>query len=128
MMMNVLMPPTSQVISLQIENENQTPGTYVDDQSPVAWDLVEIPPGEKRTVVMRYSIPDAIGYLGDERVFDFVMFPQATVNPDTYTLSIHPPPGSSVIGPSGAVQSDGSVEFSGVLQGPVTTRVEMSLP
>lgn len=127
MTLNLLMPPGSVVSSFQVEGADRDTFSYADDLSPVAWDILEIPPGESRTVVLQYSVPNVISSFEQGTVFDFALFPQPTVNPDAFSISIQPPPGSVVVeaGP-GAIQEDGSAAFSGTLGEPFSIRLQMS--
>ena len=124
MTINLLMPPGSQVQSFSLDGKERAPFTYVDDESPVLWDVLQLDPGSQQTVTVTYSIPGAIQILGENTVFDFVLFPQTTVNADTYRLTVEPPPGSRPVeGPN--VTSEGTLEMSGTLDEPVVVRLEM---
>lgn len=124
MTMNVLMPPGSVIDRFEVGGEERAPFTYLDATAPVAWDLLEIDPGAEETLEITYSVPGAIQILGDDTVFDFVLFPQTTVNSDAYSLSISPPPGVRVTdGPK--VTPRGELEMSGTLEAPVSVRMQM---
>lgn len=125
MTINLLMPPGSQVQSFSLDGQERAPFTYMDDESPVLWDVVTVDPGSQKTVTVEYSLPGAVQILGKNTVFDFVMFPQTTVNADTYGLSIKPPPGSQPVEGSSDVTPEGTLERSGTLDAPVAVRLEM---
>lgn len=127
MTINLLMPPGSTLDRFQVEGEDRAALTYTDDASPVVWDLLEIPPGESTTVTVDYSIPAAILGEGADQAFQFVMFPQPTVNPDTYKLTIQPPAGLAIANSSdfGSLR-DERIVLTGKLEKPVTATVRLT--
>ena len=124
MMVNLLMPPGSIVGSMNVGPQQSGPFTYTDENSPVVWDVISIAPGGQETVSVTYQIPAAIQVFGDDTVFDFVLFPQPTVNPDTYSLRIQPPPGVQVVNTQG-MTADGVLSMNGTLEEPVVVRMQM---
>jgi hypothetical protein len=129
MTLNVLMPPRAETRSLQVDGKDHVTFQYLDDRSPVAWDVVTIPPGKRRTVTLRYSVPDAVAFFEQGTVFDFALYPQSTVNPDAFSIHVDPPTGSSVTdATAGEIRSDGSVFLSGDLLEPFAIRIRMSSP
>lgn len=123
-MVNLLMPPGSQVTSFTVGRQQRGPFLYTDENSPVAWDVISLGPGARQTVSGTYLIPGAIQILGERTVFDFVLFPQPTVNPDRYSLRINPPPDVEVVDTPGMTE-DGVLEMSGTLEEPVVVRMQM---
>lgn len=125
MTINLLMPPGSEVGPFSLGGEERVPFTYTDEGSPVVWDILEIPPGESETVTLTYTIPGAVQLLEGGTVFGFTLFPQATVNPDTYSLRIDPPPGATVVGVEGPLDEGPVPAATGRLEEPVSVRVLM---
>jgi hypothetical protein len=125
MMSNLLMPPGSQVNSFTVGTERRGPFTYLDEVSPVAWDIVQLDPDSTETMTVTYSIPAAIQRLGNRTVFDFALFPQASVNPDHYSLRITPPEGVDVVELEGGLSDEQSPNVSGTLDEPISVRVVM---
>jgi hypothetical protein len=105
---------------LEIDGKRRQPLTGREDGHPVVWDFVQVPPGESRKVSVTYRLP----VTGDE--FAFSLFPQATVNPDDYSVKVSAPPGRTVtdaLTPGSGAQH--RLTFSGVLTEPKEIRVSI---
>jgi hypothetical protein len=125
MTINLLMPPNSALTGFAVGGEAREPLTYVDDNSPVVWDILELDPGATETVEISYSIPGALLLFERGTVFDLVLFPQTTVNPDSYTVRVTPPPGNRIVEGPGDITPEGVLELSGTLDAPVPVRVQL---
>ncbi len=104
----------------EIDGKRRQPLTGQEDGHPVVWDFVRIPPGDSLRVSVTYRLP----VTGDK--FAFTLFPQATVNPDEYSVTLSPAPGGTVTDaliPGSAAQR--RLAFSGVLTEPKEIRVSI---
>lgn len=125
MTLNLLAPPGSTFGDVSVGGEERSPFIYVDGDSPVAWDVVVIPSGEQRTMTFSYTIPNAIQILGDNTSFDFTLYPQATVNPDSVSLEITPPPGVDVVGLAGGLTDEERPSLETTMNEPISVRLVM---
>lgn len=76
----------------------QDPFLYSDSGRPVVWDILELLPGESRTVSTTYVIPDAIGVGPEGGDMRFVLWPQTRSTPDDFEVLVSPPEGFLVRG------------------------------
>ncbi|MPZ67928.1 MAG: DUF4012 domain-containing protein [Actinobacteria bacterium] len=84
-----LMPEGSRDPVVTIDGRRDAAFRGHDDVSPVAWTIVRIPAGEASTVTLTYKL--AGGIRGGH--FPFTLFPQTTVNPDSFELTAEGPSG-----------------------------------
>jgi hypothetical protein len=123
-----LLPEGATTNELTIDGESTTPARYTDEGHPVAWSLVEIPAGGQSTVTLSYYVANAAAIDSDGGSFRFLMFPQATVNPDEYTVTMAPPPGM-IFSDAPGVSEDGTrYNDSGTLDGPATFSLRVEKP
>lgn len=127
MTINLLLPPGSSVEGFAVGGDEKEPFTYVDEDAPVVWDLLEIPAGGRETVNVRYTIPGVLLGTTEGTLFEFTLFPQTTVNPDTFSLTIEPPPGATITNQADFGSDDGdAVQLQGTLEEPRKMRAFMS--
>lgn len=109
MVASMLMPQSSQLRSLTIDAERSPALQGREGEYPVAYDLVVLPPGEVSVVEVTYLMRDAWDpKTGD---FDFVLYPQATVTPDAYTITVIAPDNAAITLFDGD-ESDGEARVS----------------
>nr|MBA2600676.1 DUF4012 domain-containing protein [Actinomycetota bacterium] len=87
MVLNILMPMGSLVRDFSLDGEPTVPIEYNEGAFPVAGYVIDIAAGGTATVKIHYSVPDAVN-LSEQETFSFTLFPQATVNPDSFALSV----------------------------------------
>ena len=92
-LLNLLVPPSTQFESIEVDGQDAPVEVFRDEGHPVAWHLVEIPPGETVEVEVQYRILEAITYQGVTPRFDLDLVPQPLVTPAKYSLSIEAPSG-----------------------------------
>jgi hypothetical protein len=92
-LLNFLIPPSGQFESIVVNGEDAPVDQFTDDGHPVAWHLVEIPPGETAEVEVRYRVLEAIAYDGVIPRFDLNLVPQPHVTPANYSLRVEAPSG-----------------------------------
>jgi uncharacterized protein DUF4012 len=112
--------PPSFGTGFEIDGKRKQPLTGQEDGHPVVWDFVQVPPGESRKVSVTYRLR----FNGDE--FEFSLFPQATVNPDDYSVKVSAPPGRTVkdaLTPGSVAQR--RLTLSGILTEPKEIRVSI---
>jgi hypothetical protein len=119
MILNLLLPKGARGITMEVDGKTDEPFEYSDDGFPVVWKLLEVPAGEVMPVKVRYFVPAAADLDDGAGTFDLTLFPQATVNPDQYTLTVGPPVGSAIAGP-GETEAGPSWKISGTLNHPQT--------
>lgn len=117
-----LLPEGARGGRLEIEGRRRYALPGRDDEHPLRFGLVHVPPGRARDVRLAYRVPAG----DDTRRFELTLFPQATVHVDQFELTIAPPDGHEleVAGDAGAVTERG-FELSGVLDEPKTAAVEL---
>lgn len=125
MILSFLLPENARPRSLTIDGRARQFFRGSEDGYPVAWDLVEVPAGDTAKAAVSYHWRDA--YDLSDLVFEFTLFPQATVRPDTYAVTIRPPESFHFIpGERGKIARDGRIRFTGSLRAPTRLRVRLS--
>lgn len=117
MVLNVLMPKGSFVQDFSLDGEPTVPIEYNEGAFPVAGYIIDIPAGETAIAKLHYTMPDALDVAGGRGTFSFTLFPQATVNPDAFSLSVAAAEGSL---------DSASTKSSGVLDQSRSLRVSLS--
>jgi hypothetical protein len=84
--------------------------------------VLDIPPGEERTIRISYRVPMAQTFTDVGRSFRLVLFPQATISDDTYDVRVVPPDG--FVGRT--VTGDGSLRFTGLISEPAHIQVDLT--
>lgn len=117
MLLSVLLPEGAVVRGVVNGGEIEEAATYVDAGSPVVWDIIEIPAGKTREMTVVYEL--GAGTRGRSGNLEMTLFPQATVNPDLYSLTVRAPNGSSIRQAADPTASgSSSVTVDGVLEVP----------
>lgn len=91
MLISFLLPKAAQGERLSIQGRSRVPFLHSDTGFPVISDIVDIPPGQRRSLRATYRFP--AGTSSDD-IFVFTLFPQTTVRPDRYSLKIQAPTGA----------------------------------
>lgn len=115
MFLNLLLPREATVYRF-LQNDEQS--AYIldeDDGFPVAWDLVELDPGETSNVTIRYRVPSVFEETPQGARYQLKLLPQALVRPDQYTVEVIPPPGKKLVDDGSGEVVDGVLRMSGVL-------------
>lgn len=129
MYLNLLMPVGSKLQGFGVDGDPRKPFRLEEDEFPVAWELLEIPAGSTTEVDVIYSVAHAADLSGDEGLFQFTLWPQATVVPEHYSLEIKLPEGYEATEVEGADSLGGGlVQGSGQLDRPTTVTVELTKP
>lgn len=108
MVLSTLLPQFSEPEKVLIDGNEAPLFTWNEENNPVTWNLVELGPGEEKTITVRYRLfkPFVNTSAGIRFALDLV--PQTTVNPDQFELSVAAPPGfafaKEVAGPDPVVQ------------------------
>ncbi|MGH2747211.1 MAG: hypothetical protein ACRDKB_04745 [Actinomycetota bacterium] len=114
--LNLLMPVGAEVREVTIDGAERLPITYTDDEAPVVWDFVEIPPGEEVSARIVYRVPGAV--TGDR--FELTLFPQTTLFPDTYEVRVSGAGGTRLVDVTGLeLTAGGEAQTEGTLTEPV---------
>lgn len=117
MSLHFMLPRGSKVGRLSIPGEPQRSYSGIDDGYPVEWMVLQVAPEETVTAGIDYSIPDAVTSDGDERRFEFTLWPQATARPDSYEVTVTAPPGYVLVDRKGG--TDVVITVDGKLKEPL---------
>ncbi|MDP9235140.1 MAG: DUF4012 domain-containing protein [Actinomycetota bacterium] len=127
MILNFLLPQSAHVTGLRSDNRKVFPLEFRDSGRPLAWTLVSLPPGSKKTETLSYRLPGAARMSDGSGSFQFVLFPQATVTASWCVLTIIPPRGWQATTQPGAVaSSNGRIVLRGYLGAPRSVEVNLS--
>ena len=126
MYINFLMPNDSQIQSFNIGDRTIRPIRLREEDHLIASEIANIEAGEVGTASITYLVPKAFDAAEEEDArFTFTLWPQATVNPDTFDLAIIPPYGFEVA-PGSQVDANGArMDASGTLDEPITFSVSV---
>ncbi|MDQ3952272.1 MAG: DUF4012 domain-containing protein [Actinomycetota bacterium] len=116
MFVNLIMPREATVYRF-LQNGEQSP--YIldeDDGFPVAWDLVELDPGESSNVTIRYRVPSVFEETPQGARYQLKLLPQALVRPDGYTVEVFPPQDMEIVDDGSGAVEDGVLRLEGVLE------------
>jgi hypothetical protein len=126
MFVNFLLPEEAQVHRFLVDGEQSPYILHRDGRFPVAWDLVRIPPGGRREVLVRYRVPGVLRTDGDETTFSMALYPQALVRPDRLDLRIHAPEGVTFVPETPTEGADGGTfTASGLLEETMEIRLRL---
>jgi hypothetical protein len=126
-MLSVLLPSGSKVDKVVLNGARTPPLEYSDEDHPVPWSVLSIPPGKRAQEDVFYTIPNGAEDALVEGDFRFTLFPQATAHPDQYSIEVSPPPGLRIIDGSGkALPPATPLKLSGTLEGPVTINLSLT--
>jgi hypothetical protein len=116
MFLNLVLPREATVYRF-FQNGEQSP--YIldeDDGFPVAWDLVELDPGESSNVTIRYRVPSVFEETPQGARYQLKLLPQALVRPDSYSVEIFPPPDMEFVDDGSGELRDGVLRMDGLLE------------
>lgn len=116
MFLNLLLPREATVYRF-LQNGKQS--AYIldeDDGFPVAWDLVELDPGESSNVEIRYRVPSVFEETARGPRYLMKLLPQALVRPDSYTVAIYPPPDMEFVDEGSGTLDGGVIRMEGLLE------------
>jgi hypothetical protein len=116
MFLNLLLPREATVYRF-LQDGNQA--AYIldeDDGFPVAWDLVELDPGESTNVTITYRVPSVFEETPRGARYTLRLLPQALVRPDSYSVEVFPPPDKELVDDGSGELSDGVLRISGLLE------------
>jgi hypothetical protein len=116
MFLNLVLPREATVYRF-LQNDEQSP--YIldeDDGFPVAWDLVELDPGESSNVTIRYRVPSVFQETAQGARFQLRLIPQALVRPDSYSVEVFPPPDKEFVDAGSGTLRDGVLRMEGLLE------------
>jgi hypothetical protein len=126
MILNFLAPKNAAFESVEVDGEEVPLVQFLDEDSPVAWHVLEIPAGERATATATYTVPGAIDVVDGIARFRFKMVPQPLVRPDRYAVRVRPPQGFSFVDPLGAGDPATNVTERGILDSDVEVALELS--
>ena len=116
MFLNLMLPREATVYRF-LQNGDQS--AYIldeDDGFPVAWDLVELDPGESSNVTIRYRVPSVFEQTPQGARYRLLLLPQALVRPDSYSVAIYPPPDKEFVDEGSGTLEDGVIRMEGLFE------------
>jgi hypothetical protein len=116
MFLNLLLPREATVYRFLQDGEQSAYILDEDDGFPVAWDLVELDPGETSNVTVRYRVPSVFEETPQGARYQLKLLPQALVRPDSYSVEVIPPPGKKLVDDGSGNVEDGVLRMSGLLE------------
>ena len=125
MFVNLIMPREATVYRF-LQNGEQSP--YIldeDDGFPVAWDLVELDPGESSNVTVRYRVPSVFEETPQGARYQLKLLPQALVRPDRYTVEVFPPPDMEIVDDGSGTLDGGVMRLEGLLEEELLVEVQV---
>ena len=126
MFLNLILPREATVYRF-LQNGEQSPYILdVDDGFPVAWDLVELDPGESSNVTIRYRVPSVFQETPRGARYQLKLLPQALVRPDPYDVTVYPPEGMEIVDYASGELTDGALRMSGLLEEEVLVEVRVA--
>jgi hypothetical protein len=93
MLLSFLLPESSEVVTLDMNGEDTLPFEYFDENHPVAWTVLDIPPRQSEVVTLRYRVH---GVITRDGKFMYSLVPQPTARSDRYSLVVVPPVGFAI--------------------------------
>ena len=116
MFLNLLLPREATVYRF-LQNGEQSPYILdVDDGFPVAWDLVELDPGESANVTVRYRVPSVFEETPRGARYRLKLLPQALARPDSYSVTVYPPLDMELVDDGSGSSTDGVLRMEGLLE------------
>ena len=116
MFLNLVMPREATVYRFLQNGEQSAYILDEDDGFPVAWDLVELDPGESSNVTIRYRVPSVFEETAQGARYQLKLLPQALVRPDSYTVEVFPPEGKKFVDAGTGTLRDGVLRMDGLLE------------
>jgi hypothetical protein len=127
MLLNYLLPESAEVSALRMSGSGGRPFEYFDEEHPVAWSVVEIPPGETVVATLKYRVHRAIEFSEHSGRAELTLVPQPTARPDQYSLAIVPPEGLVISAVDGeATEASDGYRAQGTFDKKVTVEVELT--
>jgi hypothetical protein len=93
MLFNVLAPPSSTFESFEVNGVDVPILTFMDNTSPVAWNVIEVGPGDTAEASVTYRVPDAIDVIDGIPRLRLNLVPQPRTTPDQYSVVVRAPSG-----------------------------------
>lgn len=116
MFLNLVLPREATVYRF-LQNGELSP--YIldrDDGYPVAWDLVELDPGESSHVTIRYRVEAVLDETARGPRFAMKLLPQTLVRPDAYSVEVFPAPSMGFVDTATGEITDGVLRLEGLLE------------
>jgi hypothetical protein len=120
MLVNFLLPEGSRVKRFAIDGFRESPIKAHDSGRPRFWTTHFLAPGQTSKAIIKYMIPNAVDMTEAEPVFRFALYPQASVNPDDYSLEVLPPSGYLL-----GTRNQSSYRLEGTLDRPVEVDLQL---
>lgn len=111
---------------IELENEGQEPQRWVEDRYPVMSTLLRIPPGGTTEVTVTYFLPAAFDITAPNPSFFLALLPHTSVNPDTVSWQITPPPGFSIASSPGSTLGEEGAQGEALLERLLAIRMDMT--
>ncbi|MGH2787970.1 MAG: DUF4012 domain-containing protein [Actinomycetota bacterium] len=123
MFLHFVLPESAKVMSFVNEGNRKQPFRGSDGGRPMVFDLFDVAASRTRSASVEYQMDQAFVADGSG-AFSFTMWPQATVNPDEFSLRVIAPDGYVVVDP-GTGEEAQQMSISGTLNAVRTMRVQV---
>jgi hypothetical protein len=118
MLLGFLLPQGSKQVTMQVDGRGRRYFRGRDGGYPVVWDVVEIPPGQRRTVEVGYDV-QSLGLTTDDPTLAMTLLPQPSQTPANYSIKVCGPSGYKLRSSLGDID-DKVLVFHGSMRTEVT--------
>jgi hypothetical protein len=126
MLLSFLLPESAQQVEMDVGGGTGELQQWAEDTYPVHSTVLEILPGDRATVTVKYVLSGAFDPTVPSTSFELVLLPQTLVNPDTYSLLVTPPAGWGIVEVHNAVLEGARVVAQGTLLDDSVVRIDLN--
>lgn len=124
MYINFLMPDGAQLESFTTNDRKRRGFRLREEDHPIISEIMLIKAGESGTASVTYRVPEAAEIQGSDGTYEMTLWPQTTINPDRFELTVNPPYGYRFTRNEGVAPNQASFKSTGLLDEPRTVRLE----
>lgn len=125
MYLTAALPPGAVVEELRGSPPGGEPIEGAELGFPTVSTVVDLAPGQRRTITVSFRLPRAVDLDAGEPKFELTLLPQATATPDRYSIVIVPPPGYEPED-AGRTRDSGAAVFEGRLEATTTLGLRLT--
>lgn len=126
MFINFLLPEHATVTEFRLKDQPKQPFRMREGNRPIVSEVILVEAGETETASVAYEFEGAVDLQNDDPSFNYTLWPQQTINPDEYRLTVKAPYGYRLESDSGVLDAGATtLELSGTLNQPVTIQINL---
>ena len=125
MYINVLMPSGARIDTFSINGKQRRGLRLKEEDRPIVSEIILVKAGETGVAETTYEVPDAAEIVDGKGSFRMTLWPQATINPDRFTLSVLPPYGYEFADSEGVGANGASFKETGMLDEPTSVSLQL---